>query len=107
MAPKGKLFEKVKMWELAVTSGCHYSVNLTASAPKAVQKAVREAMFIARDVGPTYINLYTPCILEIGLDAHEGLREMKEQDKDRFVSFKYISEAGQAHLDKLKAEGIK
>lgn len=106
MAPKGKQFEKVSMWRLAVESGCHYSVNLTASAPKAVQKAVREAILIARDIGPTYINLYTPCILEIGLDAHEGLREMKEQDKDRFVSFKFVSEAAEAHLAKCKEEGI-
>jgi len=107
MAPKGKLFEKVKMWELAVTSGCHYSVNLTASAPKAVAKALREAIMIAREVGPTYINLFTPCILEIGLDAHEGLREMKEQDKDRFVTFKYVSEQAQEVLDRLKSEGWK
>jgi pyruvate ferredoxin oxidoreductase beta subunit len=106
MAPTGKKFEKVPMWELAVTSGCHYSVNLTASAPKQVAKVVREAILVAREVGPTYINLYTPCILEIGLSANEGLGEMKEQDKDRFEMFKYVSPEAEEHLAKCKKEGL-
>jgi pyruvate ferredoxin oxidoreductase beta subunit len=105
MAPTGKKFEKVKMWELAVTSGCHYSMNMTASAPKAVAKAVREAIFVARYVGPTFLNIYTPCILEIGLSANEGLREMKEQDKERFAAFKYVSPEAEELLAKLKEEG--
>jgi pyruvate ferredoxin oxidoreductase beta subunit len=106
MAPTGKKFEKVPMWELAVTSGCHYSVNITASAPKQVAKVVREAILIAREVGPTYINLYTPCILEIGLSANEGLGEMKEQDKDRFEKFRYISPQAEEYLAKCKEEGL-
>ncbi len=106
MAPKGKVFDKVPMWELAVTSGCHYSVKLTASAPKKVAKVLREAVLIARELGPTYIHLYTPCILEIGLAAHEGLWEMKEQDKDRFVDFKYITPEATEFLKKCKKEGL-
>lgn len=106
MAPKGKVFEKVPMWELAVTSGCHYSVKITVSTPKKVQKVIKEAIYIAREVGPTYVQLYTPCILEIGLDAHQGLGEMKEQDKDRFTEFKYVSEQAQAVLDRCKEEGV-
>jgi len=106
MAPKGKVFDKVPMWELAVTSGCAYSVKLTASAPKKVAKVIKEAIFIAREVGPTYIHLYTPCILEIGLGAHEGLWEMKEQDKDRFEDFRYISPEAEAALKVFKKEGM-
>jgi len=106
MAPKGKVFEKVPMWELAVTSGCQYSVKLTASAPKKVAKVLREAVLIARELGPTYIHLYTPCILEIGLAANEGLWEMKEQDKDRFDSFKYVSPEAEEYLKECKVKGI-
>jgi len=105
MAPTGKKFEKVKMWELAVTSGVHYSMNMTASAPKAVAKAVREAILVAREIGPTFLNIYTPCILEIGLSANEGLGEMKDQDKDRFASFKYVSDEAAEFLKKCKKEG--
>ena len=106
MAPTGKKFDKVPMWELATTSGCHYSINMTASAPKAVAKAVREAILIAREIGPTFINIYTPCILEIGLSAHEGLGEMKDQDKGRFKSYKHVSPEAEAFLAKCKEEGI-
>ena len=105
MAPAGKKFEKVPMWILAKESGCHYSVNMTASAPKAVARAVREAILIAREVGPTFINLYTPCILEIGLSANEGLGEMKAQDKDRFATYKYVSPEAEEFLAKCKEEG--
>jgi pyruvate ferredoxin oxidoreductase beta subunit len=105
MAPTGKKFEKVPMWELATTSGCHYSVNMTASAPKAVAKAVREAVLVAREIGPTFLNIYTPCILEIGLSANEGLGEMKDQDKDRFASYKHVSPEAEEYLKKCKAEG--
>ena len=93
------------MWELAKVSGCHYSVNMTASAPKAVAKAVREAILVAREIGPTFLNIYTPCILEIGLSANEGLGEMKDQDKDRFASYKYVSPEAEAFLKECKKEG--
>ena len=106
MAPKGKVFDKVPMWELAVTSGCQYSVKLTASAPKKVAKVLREAVLVARELGPTYIHLYTPCILEIGLAANEGLWEMKEQDKERFESFRYVSPEAEEYLKECKAKGI-
>lgn len=106
MAPTGKKFDKVPMWELAKTSGCHYSVNLTGSNPKQVAKVIREAILIARDIGPTFINLYTPCILEIGLSANEGLGEMKRQDKDRFEFYKHISPEAEDYLGKCKEEGL-
>jgi len=106
MAPKGKQFDKVPIWDLAVTSGCHYSINMTGSNPKKVAQVIREAILIAREVGPTFVNLYTPCILEIGLSAHEGLGEMKEKDKERFEFFKYISPEAEAHLAKCKEEGL-
>ncbi len=106
MAPKGKVFDKVPLWRIAVESGVHYSVKLTASAPKKVAKVLKEAVFVAREIGPSYIHLYTPCILEIGLSANEGLWEMKEQDKDRFDSFSYVSPEAEAHLKKCKKEGL-
>ncbi len=106
MAPTGKKFEKVPMWELAVTSGCHYSVNVTGSSPKQVAKVVREAILIAREIGPTYLNIYTPCILEIGLSANEGLGEMKDQDKGRFEFFKYVSPEAEEYLKQCKEKGL-
>jgi pyruvate ferredoxin oxidoreductase beta subunit len=106
MAPKGKKFDKVPMWELAKTSGCHYSVNMTGSAPKQVAKIVRQAILIAREIGPTFINIYTPCILEIGLGANDGLGEMKDKDKERFAFYEHISPEAEEYLAKCKEEGL-
>jgi pyruvate ferredoxin oxidoreductase beta subunit len=106
MAPTGKKFDKVPIWELAKTSGCHYSVNLTASAPKKVAQVVREAILVAREIGPTFINLYTPCILEIGLSANDGLGEMKDKDKERFEFYKHVSPEAEEYLAKCKEEGL-
>ena len=52
------------------------------------------AVLIAREIGPTYLQLYTPCILEIGKDSMEGLQEMRDSEKPtgRFAFKEYISE---------------
>jgi pyruvate ferredoxin oxidoreductase beta subunit len=74
MAPVGKLFEKVRLPEIARESGCHYVVNCTVSKPSLVEKVIRNAVLIAREIGPTYLQLYTPCILEIGKNSLYGVQ---------------------------------
>lgn len=106
MAPKGKQFEKVPMWQLAVDSGCHYVAKLSVSSPKRVESVIKKAVYVAREVGPTYVHLYTPCILEIGLNSDQGLEEMRNRDKERFEFFEYISPAAQEVIEKRKAEGL-
>ncbi|MEZ0322905.1 MAG: thiamine pyrophosphate-dependent enzyme [Hydrogenothermaceae bacterium] len=106
MAPKGKQFEKVPMWQLAIDSGCHYVARLTVSSPKRVESVIKKAVYVAREVGPTYVHLYTPCILEIGLNSDQGLEEMRSKDKERFEFFEYISPQAQEVIEKRKAEGL-
>ncbi len=106
MAPAGKKFDKVKLPEIAQESGCHYVATLTVSKPNRVEKAIRQAVLIAREVGPTYIQLYTPCILEIGKQAMEGLQEMRDSEgpNERFAFKEYISEEAKAYLASLEKE---
>ena len=106
MAPKGKQWEKVPMWQLAIDSGCHYVVKMTVSSPKKVEKVVKQAIYVAREVGPTYIHLYTPCILEIGLNSDEGLEEMRRTDKERFKFFEYMTDEAKEVIQKKKEEGL-
>ncbi len=106
MAPKGKQFEKVPMWQLAIDSGCHYVARLTVSSPKKVERVIKEAIYVAREVGPTYIHLYTPCILEIGLNSDDGLDEMRARDKERFAFFEYKTPEAEEVIAKYKAEGL-
>ena len=106
MAPKGKKFEKVRLVEIAREAGCHYATILTVSKPNRVAEAIRHGIYIAREVGPTFVQLYTPCILEIGKQSMEGLDEMKDSEKigGRFVARTYITEQGQEVIDRVKAE---
>jgi pyruvate ferredoxin oxidoreductase beta subunit len=106
MAPAGKNFDKVRLPEIAREAGCHYVAMLTVSKPNRVEKAIRNAVMVAREIGPTYIQLYTPCILEIGKQSMEGLDEMKDAESigGRFVMKEYISEQAQELLDTIAAE---
>jgi pyruvate ferredoxin oxidoreductase beta subunit len=79
---------------------------LTVSKPNRVEEAIQNAVYIAREVGPTFVQLYTPCILEIGKQSMEGLDEMKDSEKigGRFVSKQYVSDEAQVVIDRLKVE---
>ena len=106
MAPKGKKFEKVRLVEIAREAGCHYATMLTVSKPNRVEEVIKNAVHIAREVGPTFVQLYTPCILEIGKQSMEGLDEMKDSEKigGRFVQREYVTAEAQEVIDRLKAE---
>lgn len=106
MAPKGKQWEKVPMWQLAIDAGCHYVARLTVSSPKKVEKVIKQAIYVAREVGPTYVHLYTPCILEIGLNSDDGLEEMRRTDKERFKFFEYMTDEAKEVIQRKKEEGL-
>jgi len=106
MAPVGKLFDKVRLPEIARESGCHYVISCTVSKPSLVEKVVRNAVMIAREIGPTYLQLYTPCILEIGKNSMEGLQEMRDSEKptERFAYKEFISEPAKELLAEIAAK---
>lgn len=106
MAPMGKRFEKVRLPEIAFESGCHYVAVLTVSKPNRVEQAIRRAVFVAREFGPTYVQLYTPCILEIGKQSMEGLDEMKDSESigGRFVMRELMTDEVKAFVKEKEAE---
>lgn len=106
MAPAGKQFEKVDLPKIAIDSGCHYVVRMTASKANAVQKVIRNAVMISRKFGPTYVQIYTPCILEIGKQSHEGIIEMKDAEKkgERFEFFEYATDEVKEYIKQLDEE---
>jgi pyruvate ferredoxin oxidoreductase beta subunit len=106
MAPQGKKFEKVRLVEIAKEAGCHYATMLTVSKPNRVEEVIKNAVEIAWEVGPTFVQLYTPCILEIGKQSMEGLDEMKDSEKigGRFVQREYVTPEAQVVIDRLKTE---
>jgi pyruvate ferredoxin oxidoreductase beta subunit len=76
------------------------------SKPSLVEKVIRNAVLIAREIGPTYLQLYTPCILEIGKNSMEGLQEMRDSEKpgERFQYKEYISEEAKKYLADVDAK---
>lgn len=106
MAPVGKVFEKVRLPEIAFESGCHYVACLTVSKPNRVEKAIRNAIHVSREFGPTYVQLYTPCILEIGKQSMEGLDEMKDAESigGRFVMKEFMTDEVKEYLKELDAK---
>lgn len=109
MAPKGKLFEKVKIFELAVDSGCQYVATLTVNNRQRVDQVIKKGVYIARHLGPTFIDIYTPCILEIGLKDFEGVVEMQQSEKsgERFAFREYMTPKAEECLKELRAQGVK
>jgi pyruvate ferredoxin oxidoreductase beta subunit len=103
MAPVGKLFDKVRLPEIAREAGCHYVAVLTPSKPARVEKVLKNAIYVARHFGPTYIQIYTPCILEIGKQSMEGLDEMKNSEAigERYVFKEYMTDAVKEFLKDL------
>jgi len=71
-----------------------------------IEKVIRNAVHIAREIGPTYLQLYTPCILEIGKNSMEGLQEMRDSAKptERFAYKEYVSEPAKQLLAELSAK---
>jgi pyruvate ferredoxin oxidoreductase beta subunit len=106
MAPVGKKFDKVRLPEIAKEAGCHFVVQCTVSKPSLVERVVRQAIMVAREIGPTYLQLYTPCILEIGKNSMEGLQEMRDAEKpnERFAMKEYVSEPAKELLAELAAK---
>jgi pyruvate ferredoxin oxidoreductase beta subunit len=106
MAPVGKTFDKVRLPEIAFESGCAYVAVLTVSKPARVEQAIRRAVYVAREFGPTYVQLYTPCILEIGKQSMEGLDEMKDSESigGRFVMREMMTDEVKAFIKEHEKE---
>lgn len=102
MAPKGKNFPKVPVFELAKTSGCVYAVKVTVASPKKVGKAVRNAVLLAREVGPTYVQIYTPCPTNLKFPPNQTLKVAKEYEKGYYKYEEFITEEASKYLAQLE-----
>ena len=75
MAPVGKLFDKVRLPEIARESGCHYVVNCTVSKPSLVEKVIRNAVISrAKSARPTSSSIRL-AFSKSGRTAWKGFRK--------------------------------
>lgn len=81
MAPKGKKFKKVDFPELAKAAGCAYVAVAAPTQPKRLERVVRRAILVARKIGPTYVQLFTPCPTNYKFKPSETLEVIREREK--------------------------
>lgn len=97
MAPKGKKFAKVALPEIAREAGCAYVAVTAPTKPQRLERSVRQAILLAREVGPTYVQIYTPCPTNYKFKPSETLDKIKEQTKEGlFKPREYFSPEAEA-----------
>jgi len=98
MAPLGKKFEKMDMLGMAKIAGCAYVAQVVPTNPKRVESAIKKAVLVAREVGPTYIQAYTSCNIEYGIPTEQVMQDAKDVEKDRYGYSEYITDEAKEYL---------
>lgn len=103
MAPTGKKFPKANMPEVARAAGCVYVAATSPAHPRRLERAVKRAVLIAREVGPTYIQLFCPCPTNYKFKPQETINSIKKREQEGlFQNQEYISEEAQKYLSSLE-----
>ncbi|TYT76051.1 thiamine pyrophosphate-dependent enzyme [Desulfobotulus mexicanus] len=105
MAPTGKKFPKLSLPEIAQTCGCAYVAAASPAKPKQLAKVVRRAILVAREIGPTYVQLYSPCPTNYKFNPKETVSLIKQREKDGlYQSKEYISQEAKAFLESIEVK---
>lgn len=103
MAPLGKKFPKISLPEIAREAGCAYVGACSPAQAKRLGKMLRRAILVAREIGPTYVQIYAPCPTNFKFKPNETVARLKKQEKDGiFQAREYISPEAQEMLNKLE-----
>lgn len=103
MAPKGKKFPKVSMPEIAQGAGCPYVASVTPAKPKKLEQAVKRAILAARELGPTYIQVFAPCPTNYKFKPNETIAKIKQREKEgTYVIREYIAPEAQELFTRLE-----
>ncbi|MBS4022631.1 MAG: ferredoxin oxidoreductase [Dethiobacter sp.] len=99
MAPKGKNFPKISLPEIAREAGCAYVAVTSPAQPKRLEKMVRRAILAAREVGPTYVQIFAPCPTNYKFKPQETISLIKKREKEgTHKTREYISPQAQEFL---------
>ena len=104
MAPLGKKGEKMPATELAKAAGCVYIVRMSPTNIKKAAKIIRRAIFVAREVGPTFIHAYTSCNIEYSIPTEDVFADAKEKEKTRFQFEEYMTDEAKAVIERVENE---
>lgn len=91
MAPKGKSFPKIPVFNLAQQSGCVYGAKVTVANTRQLGNAIRKAVLLAREHGPTYVQIYTPCPTNLKFPPGKTLETARLAAKGYYAFEEFIS----------------
>ncbi len=98
MAPKGKSFPKIPVFDMARTSGCAYGAKVTIANPKRLGEVVSKAILIAREIGPTYVQIYTPCPTNLKFSPADTIKVAREAQQGAYEFAEFCTPEAEAFL---------
>jgi pyruvate ferredoxin oxidoreductase beta subunit len=101
MAPTGKKFDKIPVVEMAKIAGCAYVAKVTVASPKKLGLAVRRAVLVAREVGPSYVQIYTPCPTNSKFSPSTTIEVAKEAESSYYLYDEHAAEEAKRYLKGL------
>lgn len=104
MAPLGKKYDKMDVIGLARVSGVHYIARLAPTNPARTMKTMRRAVWVAREVGASYVQAYTSCNIEYSIPTPKVMDDAREVEKDRYGFMEEMSDEAKAVIEKYEAE---
>ncbi|EEG78751.1 thiamine pyrophosphate-dependent enzyme [Dethiobacter alkaliphilus] len=102
MAPDGKKFPKIPVFDLARSSGCAYGARVTVASPKKIGQVVKKAILVAREVGPSYVQIYTPCPTNLKFSPDQTVKVAKEAEADYYSFEEFISPEAEKFLNSIE-----
>jgi len=103
MAPKGKKFSKIQLPEIAKEAGCAYVAAISPANPRKLEKTIKRAILVAREVGPTYVQIFAPCPTNYKFKNNETIQKIKDREKDgTYIMREYITPEAQEFLAKVE-----
>ena len=84
--------------DMAKTAGYAYTAHVTIASPYKLEKAVQRAILISRAVGPTYVQIYTPCPTNMKYPSNETINVAKEAQRDYYSLDEYFTKEAESYL---------
>jgi pyruvate ferredoxin oxidoreductase beta subunit len=69
--------------------------------PRKLGAAVRRAVLAAREIGPTYVQIYTPCPTNLKFPPNKTIEAAKEAKKSYYRYEEHITEAARDYLREI------
>jgi pyruvate ferredoxin oxidoreductase beta subunit len=90
--------------DLAKAAGVVYAVRMSPTNIKKAAKIIRRAIFVAREVGPTFIQAYTSCNIEYSIPTEDVFQDAKDKEKTRFQFEEFMTPEAQAVIERVEEE---